>query len=150
MVLKSATGWVPASPETQAMHAKQKLGTLSRAKFVKVRNAKFHRKYFALLNLAFDYWEVADQEYKGQTVTKNFERFREDVQIIAGFGEAVWNIRGEMRMISKSIAFGNMEQDDFDALYSSVVDVLLKRVLAAKGFTRESIDALVDQLMKFA
>lgn len=150
IVQKSQTGWIPASPESQDYHAKQKLGATVRANFVKVRNAKFHRKYFALLNLAFDYWDVADQQYKGQPVAKNFERFRKDVQILAGFGSPVWNIKGELRIESDSISFASMEEEDFENLYSTVVNVLLDRVLRAKGFTRETIDELVDQLMNFA
>jgi hypothetical protein len=149
-VIKTSSGWIPADPTTAAIHAKQKLGAVNSAEFKQIRNARFHRKYFALLNLAFDYWDVDDREYKGQPIAKNFERFRSDVQILAGYGEPVWNIRGELRMESKSIAFGKMEQEEFDALYTAVVNVLLGRVLAAKGFTRETIDELVTQITEFA
>lgn len=131
-------------------HARQKLGAVSHGDFKQFRNYRFHKKYFALLNLAFDYWETGDQEYKGMPVTKNFDRFRADVQIVAGYGDPVFNLRGEIRMESKSISFGSMTQDDFDDLYNKVVNVLLDRVLRLKGFTRETIDELVEQLTAFA
>lgn len=150
VVQKSPTGWIPASPQSQEYHAKQKLGATARANFVKVRNAKFLRKFFALLNLGFDYWEVADVEYKGEKVTKNRERFRADVTILAGYYEAVYNIRGEVRLEAKSISFANMDEEEFEGLYSSVVNVLLDRVLRAKGFSRETVDEVVDQLMAFS
>lgn len=147
---KTQTGWAPANDAAMSAHARQKLGAVSHGDFKQFRNYRFHKKYFALLNLAFDYWETADQEYKGMPVTKNFDRFRADVQIVAGYGDPVFNLRGEIRMESKSISFGSMTQDDFDDLYNKVVNVLLDRVLRLKGFTRETIDELVEQLTAFA
>lgn len=150
VVQKSQTGWIPASPESQEYHAKQKLGAMARAKFVNIRNVKLHRKFFALLNLGFDYWEVADQEYKGEKVAKSFERFRKDVIILAGFYEPTFNVRGEVRLEAKSISFAHMDETEFENLYSTVVNVLLDRVLRAKGFSRETVDEVVDQLCAFA
>lgn len=51
---------IPASPETSdILQKKFKLGSLLVAEFRQVRNPAFHRKFFALLNLGFDYWEPA-------------------------------------------------------------------------------------------
>lgn len=48
----------PATPESREfLQSKCKLGTVLVAEFTKVRNPAFHRKYFALLNLGFEYWE---------------------------------------------------------------------------------------------
>jgi hypothetical protein len=149
-VTKAANGWVPANDAARAIHAKQRFGALCSADFKQMRNERFHRKFFALLNLAFEYWDVADGEYKCEPVAKNFERFRKDVTILAGYGEPVWNIRGELRMEAKSISFASMSKEDFDALYSRAVDVLLSRVLTAKGFDRTQVDRIVDQIAEFA
>lgn len=148
-VQKTPTGWVPADEPSRAVHSKQKLGAVISADFKQARNYQFHKKLFALLNLAFDYWDISELEYKGEKVTKNFDRFRKDVTIIAGFYEPTYNIRNEVRLEAKSISFASMSQDDFDALYNAVLNVLLERVLKAKGFTRETVDELVDQLMSF-
>ena len=49
---------IPATAETSDyLHSKCKLGAVLVADFKQVRNPAFHRKFFALLNLGFEYWE---------------------------------------------------------------------------------------------
>ena len=48
----------PATPETSDfLQSKCKLGAVLVADFKQVRNPAFHRRFFALLNLGFEYWE---------------------------------------------------------------------------------------------
>ncbi|MCZ7836157.1 DUF1367 family protein [Atlantibacter hermannii] len=58
-LIKQSSGvLIPASVETSDfLHSKCKLGAVLAADFKQVRNPAFHRKFFALLNLGFDYWE---------------------------------------------------------------------------------------------
>ncbi|MGL5949108.1 MAG: DUF1367 family protein [Aeromonas sp.] len=49
--------WLAASPADQEASAALPLGTLLTGKGVSQRNSRFHRKFFALLNLGFDYWQ---------------------------------------------------------------------------------------------
>jgi hypothetical protein len=49
--------------------------------------------------------------------------------------------------VAKSIAFGNMDQDEFDLLYSAVCDVVLTRIL--KNYDREQLDEVMDRLTGF-
>ncbi|WP_165431076.1 DUF1367 family protein [Atlantibacter hermannii] len=60
-LIKHSSGiLIPATPETSNfLHSKCKLGAVLAADFKQVRNPAFHRKFFALLNLGFDYWEPA-------------------------------------------------------------------------------------------
>ena len=49
---------IPATPETSDfLQSKCKLGAVLEADYKLVRNPTFHRRYFALLNLGFEYWE---------------------------------------------------------------------------------------------
>lgn len=49
---------IPANPETsEILQSKIKLGAVLVAEFKQVRNPAFHRLFFALLNLGFEYWE---------------------------------------------------------------------------------------------
>lgn len=49
---------VPANHVTRDfLHSKIKCGDVLSANFKKARNPRFHRKYFALLNLGYEYWE---------------------------------------------------------------------------------------------
>ncbi|QDL31468.1 DUF1367 family protein [Serratia liquefaciens] len=58
-LIKQSSGiLIPATPETSDFLQKNcKLGAVLVADFKKVRNPAFHRRFFALLNLGFEYWE---------------------------------------------------------------------------------------------
>ncbi|NTZ47926.1 DUF1367 family protein [Lelliottia aquatilis] len=58
-LIKHYTGiLIPATPETSdILQSKIKLGDVLVAEFKRVRNSAFHRRFFALLNLGFEYWE---------------------------------------------------------------------------------------------
>jgi len=49
---------IPATSETSdILQSKIRLGDVLVAEFTRVRNPAFHRRFFALLNLGFEYWE---------------------------------------------------------------------------------------------
>lgn len=114
------------------------------------RNSKFHRKFFALLNLAFEAWEPdrVRQQYKGLPVQKNFERFRSDVTIAAGYFDQTFDLDGNMKLEAKSIKFASMDDADFEMLYSAVVDVVLGKILTTYK-DRAELDDVVAQVMRF-
>lgn len=114
------------------------------------RNPKFHRKFFALLNVGFDAWEPARKRktYRGIPMLKNFERFRHDITILAGFYEQTFDLKGRMVLEAKSISFSNMDDAQFEEVYSAVTDVLLREVLTTyKG--RAELDEVVERIMGF-
>lgn len=149
LVLTKAPGGVliPVDPQATEYIAKLKLGQGVTATVKRHRNPRFHRKYFALLNLAFDAWEPVAATYKGQVVGKNFDQFRNDIVCLAGFGEVAINLRGETRVTAKSISFASMSQDDFDDLYNATVNTVLKHVLTT--YDREQLDEVMDRLTGF-
>jgi len=138
---------VPDNEESGMYLFQCKNGQVLKASVSKPRNYEFHKKYFALLNYAYDCFNP-DIEYKGEKIDKNFDRFREDIQILAGYGIPTVNLNGEVRYISRSISFGSMSEDDFEKLYSNVVNVILQRVL--KGYDREELDKVVSEVLNFA
>ena len=106
-----------------------------------------HRKYFALLNLGYEAWEPEEVEHNGMPAQKNFDKFRKDIEIAAGYYELTINLKGEARAEAKSISFARMKEDEFDALYYATIDVLIKYVL--KNYTKEDADHVVGELLKF-
>lgn len=149
LVLTKAAGGVlvPIDPQAAEFIAKMKTGAAVRATVKLQRNPRFHRKYFALLNLAFDAWEPAENTFKGQVVGKNFDQFRNDIVCLAGFYEMATNLRGEVRVTAKSISFASMDQAEFDDLYSATVNVILKHVLT--NYDREQLDEVMERLTGF-
>ncbi|HUW76246.1 MAG TPA: DUF1367 family protein [Gallionella sp.] len=126
-------------------------GEIAFLDFIFPRNGKFHRKYFALLDVGFDAWEPnrKRKSYKGRPMEKNREQFREDIIIRAGYYVQTFDIDGKMTLRAQSISFAKMDDLKFEALYQATITVLLRDVCEHYK-TRANLDALVDQIMGFA
>lgn len=125
-------------------------GEMCRVEVVIPRNSRFHRKFFALITLGFEAWEPCRvrKTYRGRPVAKNFERFRSDIIIQAGYYEQTFDLQGRMRIEAQSISFAAMEDPEFEQLYSAVATVLLERVLTTyKG--RVELDGVIDRIVGF-
>lgn len=113
------------------------------------RNSRFHRKFFALLRLGFDAWTPEEVPHAGAPAEKQFDRFRRDVTILAGYFDRVFGVDGSMRLEARSISFASMDDAEFEQLYSAVADVLLQRVLVNyQG--RAEVDRVVDEIVRMA
>ena len=148
LLLKHPKGFLYPADELEAEKLKKvRKDVLVRAEIVQVRNPQFHRKFMALLRVGFDAFEVPlGAEYKGYEIQKDFEQFREDVTIAAGFFTVSYRINGDTRVRAKSIKFGRMSQEEFERLYSQVADVLLQKVLAHYQ-NRANLDNVVNQIL---
>lgn len=125
-------------------------GEIVKLSFSVMRNGKFHRKFFAMLAVGYDAWEPPRKRksYKRMPILKNMDQFREEVTILAGHYEQTFNLDGEMRLRAKSISFGNMDDTEFEKVYSSVATVLLQRVL--KNYAgRAELDSVVERMLEF-
>ncbi len=148
LLTKAADGALHALDGTQAdLLKKYKASTLLRCEIKRVRNPRFHRKFFALLDLGFESWEPPIHEYRGFEVQKDFQHFREDVIIAAGFYVVTTNLHGTVRLRAKSISFSAMSQDEFERLYNNVANVLLQSVLTR--YTRADLDRVINQILGF-
>lgn len=78
-LIRTPQGLVPATEADREVTQKWKLGQVVHGKFTRMRNAKFHGKFFSMLDLAWDYWEpvgglVPRQEMRGiRGLAKFFE-----------------------------------------------------------------------------
>lgn len=83
--------------------------------YVKGRNILFHKKFFALLKLAFE----------NQSDYRTMEDLRRDLIITSGYyDEQINKITGECYKTAKSISFSSMDQLEFNELYNSVKNVI--------------------------
>ena len=84
------------------------------------RNAAFHRKYFALFRIAWEYQNEDTQSFFGCMDT-----WRKAVEVAAGNFELEYSLdRNEWVQRSKSIAFDKMKEEEFQDLYERVKHVL--------------------------
>lgn len=140
----------PADGPSADYIGRMKLGAAVRGKFVKARNITQHRRMWVLFTFAFDQWDAPELEYQGKAVAKNLDRFRRDLTILAGYYEAVTNLKGEVRLEAKSIAFDRMEQDEFDLLYRAILNLVWDRILKSKGYASpEAVEAILEELLRF-
>jgi len=101
-------------------------------KYTKRRNVKFHRKFFALLKIA----------YENQSDYRLMEDLRRDLIITSGHYEEVVNaITGEVYKIAKSISFHNMEETEFSLIYEDVKNVIIRWL----GIDNESLENELQQ-----
>jgi len=82
----------------------------------KPRNLKFHKKFFALLNMV----------YENQEQYNNIEHLRKDLTISAGYYDLRFNIEGVEVQEAKSISFASMDDLEFSDFYNRIVDVVVK------------------------
>jgi len=155
LLIKTPGGFIPADDEAQEKCKKFRLGSLAKLDVVQMRNGAFFKKWWALVKLGYDYFaETCDlQEYKGHPIKPEFDHFRKDITILAGFYRPVWNVNGDMRIDAESIAWANMTEERFEKLYNATIDVLLKKVFNGKrmpAWTEEELRSVAAQIAEFA
>ena len=148
-LIKTISGLVPSDPDSEAWYNKLKIGNVVHADFRKYRHPIFHRKYFALLNIGFDNWTPGEINSKYGVPEKNFERFRKDIAILAGYFDLVIRLDGTSRPEAQSISFSNMDQDEFEKLYSKTIDILIKNVYGS-SLDADGLNEIVNKYLQFA
>lgn len=126
-------------------------GSVVNVKITQPRNPAFHRKFFAMLNFAYEYWDPSCPEIAGGIKPeKSFDRFRKDILIMAGFRTVVVNIKGEARYEAESISFGKMDETRFNEVYRQVFDVVWRLVLSTvRGMTEAEAESAINQMLSY-
>lgn len=116
-------GFSCATDEDKEQKKSLKRGSIVECTIKEYRNYKFHRLYFCMINVAWEYLTEEQQAF----FYNNKESFRKSVEIAAGHCEQVYNrTRNEWLDIPKSIAFDKMTEAEFHSLYERVRDVLYR------------------------
>lgn len=154
LVVRKAPGpsLIPANEETAAKLQKMKLGQVAHGNFRTLRNPEFLAKFMVLVRFLYDHWdpgEFQDPKWQGVKPEKSFERFRKDLIILAGFYEASYRVDKTIRIEARSISFANMSEEDFEKLYSQVINVGLQRILPS-SYTSEKLRKVIDELLSFS
>ena len=135
--------FVPLTPEDAEALKRVKIGNGIAIEFKVPRNYQFLKKYMKLISFAFDNFEPLEGAPE-----KNFKRFRDDITILSGHYIETPRVDGSVRIEAKSVAFANMEEDEFNVLYDKTCTVLIKFVL--KRYTRDDIDRVINKIAEFA
>lgn len=173
-MVKRCGQMMPASENDAEIIASLTDGETYKVAITRPRNIRFHRKYFALLDILYEllpepdplplaelrryygrFWgrrfdsDAAEAaQYQNMQPKKNRDRFRKDLAIVCGHFELVTNSKGETRVEAKSISFASMDEGQFSELFSATLNYGLATV--AKNHTRADLEKWVEQLMGFA
>lgn len=120
LLLNTLEGLKPCYDADFDEKKKLKLGSTYKANIKLYRNIDFHRKYFKLINLAWEYQNEAEQRH-----FKTVDGFRKTVEVASGHCETYYNKDLKSWIDApKSIAFDKMDNAEFQDLYSRVKEVL--------------------------
>ena len=125
------TGLVPLYPSDQDEKRKLKLGQDYKVEITNPRNLGFHKKFMALINVGCE----------NSKLNMPFDTYRRFMTIKAGYFKAYQTAKG-MYYEAMSISFASMEQDEFEEVYSRVLDKIIDDI----GATSEEIE---KQLVNF-
>ncbi len=153
LLTKLPTGALAPATEDDADKLRRfKAGATLKAAVTQPRNVRFFRKWWSLVKVAYDLWAETcpPVQYRGEPVLPDFETFRRNVTILAGFHKPVVNVRGELRLEAESIGFGSMTEERFDALYSATIDVVLHKILPGRGLTETQLREWSERVMEYA
>ena len=127
LLLNTREGLKPCYDQDFEEKKKLKIGEVYSVTIKLVRNYQFHKKYFALINCAWEFQNEATQKH----FKDDPEKFRETVEVAAGNTETFFDLK-ERKWLErkKSISFENMDNAEFSDLYERVKNVLYEVFLS--------------------
>ena len=133
LVIKTPRGLLPLYDSDYENYAKIPMNEEFEIEYTKKRNLKFHKKYFALMKLA----------YENQSDYRSLNDMRRDIAIVSGFYDEVVNkISGDVLKVAKSISFAKMDESEFSELYEKTKDTISKWL----GIDNETIE---NEILQF-
>ncbi len=131
-VKNTLTGLVPMYPADLDEKKRLRLGEEYEVSIRRPRNVKFHRLFFALLNLG----------HQNTQMELPFEAYRRWAVMKAGFVKVYNTPKGQL-FEPESIAFANMDEDRFKQVYDRVLDVIVDDI----GTDREDVMLALNEFM---
>lgn len=130
---------IPASDEDREKYNTIEYGEVFECRGLDQRNVRFHRQFFAMIDLAF---QNMPEKYDNQFPTS--EDLREELIKRAGFYHEYTDFKGNKQQRAESIRFDNMGQKRFEEVYNGVLDVILKWLMP-----KVERDVLKHEIMNF-
>jgi len=119
-IVNTDYGFVPAGDEDYDKKRKLKKDEVFKVKIETYRNYRFHRRYFKMLDVA---WNILGE--KAQLFFGNQDSFRETLQMNAGHFELRYSLsKKEWQEVPLSISYNKLSQEDFEELHERVFDVI--------------------------
>ncbi len=91
------------------------------------RNPAFLRKVMVFFHFCFDHWD-GSKVYEFCSEPEQFDMFRKDLTILAGFYYQAERLDGTLRTVALSLAFANMTEEKFQECYVALTRAALKHI----------------------
>lgn len=127
---------VPSLPEDEDKLTKWKFGEVLKVTITKPRNSQFHRKFFALINVAF---------YNQEKYT-NIEDFLTEIKLKIGHYQEHITTKGVVVYMPKSISFANVDEMTFQIIYDKTVRVIINDFMPT---TPAELEKMTNELLGF-
>jgi len=131
LLRNTIAGLIPLYPSDYDQKRKLKLGNDYEADIRNPRNIGFHKKFFALINVG----------HENTSLEMPFDTYRKYMIMKAGYFKSYTTPKGTYYE-ADSISFASMSQDQFEDVYSRVLDKIIEDI----GATKEDIE---NQLVTF-
>lgn len=148
----SGTALVPANEQEAAVleNLRSMRGGKFRVLVRQQRDSIAHRKAMALMRYLHQQWEPQDRTDDGVPVQRDFDSFRRNLVILAGYYTQVFNKDGTFTLKAQSLNFDAMDEVKFREVYSRLIDVGIRLVGACGGMSPQEVDIAVDRVLAFA
>ena len=135
---------LPASDGDAERLERFKSGAIYPIEIKQARNPAFHGKVFAFMQFCFEHWSADKTDDRFKTSAAQFDTFRKNLTVLAGYKDVTFTIDGRLRVDAKSLAFNNMSQAEFEECYSALINAALVHVF---GNTKDQ--KILDKLTGF-
>ena len=120
--------YIPSANTDYELSKKIAIG--SEVKATTPRNVQFHRKGFALINLAFENQDKYD----------SLEVFRKILTIKAGYFDEVEGKNGDLYYLPQSLSFEKMNAEKFEKWFNSTLEVIARETETSPEVIRQEIE----------
>ena len=107
------SGLVPFNDESREALRSYGCGEIIRVKLFKDRNVRFHRKYWALVNMVFE----------NQEIYKSKEAMHFAIKVAAGWIDHV-EVGQKVHLMPRSTSFEKMSEQEFSIFYLDAVEAI--------------------------
>lgn len=91
------------------------------------RNPAFLRKVMVFFHFCFDHWD-GSKVHEFCSELEQFNRFRKDLTILAGFYIRSERLNGKLRTEAESLSFASMSEERFQECYNALINAALKHI----------------------
>lgn len=135
---------LPASDGDAERLERFKSGAIYPIEIKQARNPAFHGKVFAFMQFCFEHWSADKTDERFKPTAAQFDTFRKNLTVLAGYKEVTFTIDGRARVEPKSLSFGNMEQTEFEECYSALINAAIQHI-----FNNTTNPAILQKLQSF-